>query len=252
MKLTLVLMILIVTHGCTFKKLAIQNAHQLIYFYSLKKLPLNKQQKHEYKEDLAKFINRHRSFIKEELSIVLNSINPEDLQKIENQYHKIESIYLNLAGNFSEILAGLIADFNDKQQTEFFKTLNEDNSKIRKKIEERDPSTLKKTFKMFIGNLNEKQISILRTYSLPLKEQSFKRLERRKNLHEKLKFILDQKNGGERRTAIHEAFIQYQNEVIKESNYLEIIKSIIPTLDKEQIKHFKNYIAETKELIEYL
>lgn len=252
MKLTLVFMIMLFTNGCTFKKLAIQNADQLIYFYSVKRLPLNKKQKTEYKVAIKNFIKSNRNIITQELEPLLGLIDLKDIKTTEIQYHQIEDLYLRIAGNFSQILSLFLAEFDGKQQEELFKNLNEENSKIHKRIEERGIESIKKNLETFIGELNEKQIGILSSYSSSLKEQSYRRLEKRKKLHETIKLIYDQKNPTERKAAIQEAFIGYQNQSIKETNYLEIIKNIIPTLTDKQIKHFKKLLKEIKEIIQYL
>ena len=247
MKLSLLLMITLLCYSCAAKKMAVQNADTLISYQVNKRLHLYSAQKDELSKDIDKFLNETKPKAQDILPII-DDLNLKDPSKLDGNYAKVESFYKNLAKNFSSIISKYLAKLDNKQQKNLFETLDDENREMLTKEKEDRIDGVEDRFETFLGSINSPQKQLVREYADYFHARAKARLDRRVNLHEKLKGIYAQDvSESSRITQIQEAIIEYQESAITGNKNLEILKKIIPTLTEEQREHFRKEAEEVKE-----
>lgn len=237
--------------GCAAKKLAIENADTLIAHQVQKKIPLSSIQRKLFDKDLTKFLNDTKPMFQE----MLPAIDGIDLKKIESlgqTYPKFELFFKNLFQNFSFLLSNYMAKLDEKQQKEFFETMEEDHKEILKKSDAKHLTKLQERFEVFLGELTKEQIAILKEYTSYFELRTKLRIKNRKMLHEEFrKIYLLPLESGKREELFRQAFVHYQTESFKENKNLEILQKLWPTFTSKQMVHFKSQTQEITELINY-
>ena len=252
MKTIVLLMLLLLSHGCALKKFAIDHADNLITHQVNKRLPLNTEQEQQLDKDVDRFLNDSKPLAREILKI-LKEVSFEAPEKLEDQYSQLEKDYVKIAANFSAMVSRPMARLDKEQQKSFFKRLKEEQKRVEKQQNEDDrKKRFQERFKFFLGSMNSSQEKLLSEYEEYFKERSGLRISRRMDLSDKLKTIFEKEVPLEmKEELITEAFKNYQKESLTGNKNLEMLKKLIPTLSTEQKDHFKQKKKEIQGLLEY-
>lgn len=251
MKMLYLVLLCLMFSGCAAKKLAIDNADTLVSHQITKRVPLYSKQKDKLSRDIDKFLNDSKPLAQEVIPIV-DEINLSDEDKLDAQYEKFEDFYAKIAKDFSLLMSKHIATLDEKQQKDFFNTLDDENRELLKKEKEERLDHIEERFEMFFGSIKGEQKQLIREYADYFHQRARDRLNRRVKLHQDFREIFKQDSSQETRAnMIQEAFVEFQNDTIKGNKNLEIIKKMRPTLTKTQKEHFRNQTLEVKELLKY-
>ncbi len=234
------------------KKLAIENADHLAYYYVQKDLPLRPNQRQEFKKNIKLFLNQNKHIVRNDILPLLHSLNLDNLEEIEKEYQQFEFIYLKIARMVSDVLSRELVKLDQEQQKEFFNELKHENDVIRKKIKIDPFQKVEERFEKLVGPSNLTQKKIIIEYSEYMKERSQDRLVRREKLHQKFKELYEQKVSEEaKKSLFQEAFEFYQKESLSGNRNLEILKKVLPLLTKEQKIHLKKHLMNAEDLFKY-
>lgn len=250
MKLSYLLILSIIAMGCAAKKMTAQNADILLELQIEKRLPLYASQKKQLKLDVDSFLNEQKPFAKEIIPVI-TSIEM-DVNKVEEQYGYLQALYMKLALNFSKLMSKYMARLDDKQQIDFEKKLQEENQSLKYSKSDDRLEKIHDRFETMFGTISDNQKNILKGFKKYFEERHALRLSRRQKLHERFKEIYKMDISEKSRSNyFYEAFAEYQNSYPETTKNIEIIKSIIPTLSKDQKEVFEVKTNDLKEILNY-
>lgn len=250
-KMLLLIMVIFTGFGCTAKKMAIDNAETLITYQIGKGLPLNKPQKKELNKNVISFLNGLKSLSKK-LQDVIQKFNPEDLETLGPTYQELEKGYLLIAQDLSKVLAYSMANFDKTQQNEYLEIQKKKTSKIKKNKSAEHLTKSKERLEHFLGQVTQEQQNLLAGYNGYFEERAQRRIVRREKLQEHFKEIFTRDiSATEKEKLIFEAFVNYQNESLAGNKNLEMLKVLLPTLKKDQMRHLNSKKNEIIDLLEY-
>lgn len=251
MKYFLFLMIGIFGHGCAAKKLALENADTLIEYQITKRLPLYSTQKDELAKDVDSILNSTKSKVQEILPII-DELDFKNEEHFKDQYQKLEGFYRLRAKDFSVLTAKYLAKLDSKQQKKLFEKLDDENRDILEKEKEDRIDSVEDRFKSFLGSINSQQKQIVREYADYFHLRAKNRLDGRIKLHQDLKAVYNQDiSESSKASLIQESLNKYQEESIVGNKNFEIMKKVVPTLEKKQREHFRKEAMEIKDLLKY-
>lgn len=251
MRMSAFFTIVLLTYSCTAHKIGVNNADTLIGRQITRRLPLYSLQKDELGKDIDQFLNQSKPVAQDVLPVI-DDMKLESPEKMEEHYKKLEGFYRKIAKDFSRLMSKYMAKLDYKQQKDFFETVDEENREIIKKDKQERLEEIEDRLKTFLGNLNTSQKQIITNYENYFMEQTNKRVERRKELHERFKYIYAQDVSPEtRKDLFQEAFVNYQEEGLSSNKNLEILKKLIPTVTQAQREHFRRKTQEIKEILSY-
>lgn len=250
MRITLLFVFAILLTGCGAKELVVKNADNVISYQITKRIPLYSEQKDVLKKDVDKFLNKTKPKAQDMLPVLdeLNVTTPN----IDSQYKKLEAFYLDLSGDFSDMLARHMAKLDVKQQKTLFENLDQENREIKRRQSEKNLEKIEERVETILGTITKKQKEILTEYADYFQERKETRLQRRLKFHEELRQIYKGETSQDsKRVAIHDAFKKYQADALVGNKNLEIIKKMEPTLNETQREKLRLHIQEIKELVKY-
>ncbi|WPU63847.1 hypothetical protein [Peredibacter starrii] len=251
MRITTFLLIALIGYGCAAKKLAVDNADTLLGHQVTKRLPLYTAQKNELGEDIDQFLNKQKP-VAQEIVPVIDDMKLESEAKLEEHYKKLEGFYRKIAKDFSALMAKYMAKLDDKQQKDFFDEVESENRQIAKKDKEERVEEVQERLEKFLGTISSDQKQVIAHYGDYFMEQTKKRVERRRELHQKFKSIYAQDIAPTaRKDLFQEAFVNYQEEGLTSNKNLEILKKLLPTITKLQREHFRRETQEIKDILSY-
>lgn len=252
MKIMLLSLLCFLLTSCAAKKFAIDNADTLISHQINKRLPLYSKQKEELSKDIDKFLNDSKPLAQEIIPVV-DEIDLKDEAKLEGQYQKLESYFMDISKKFSAMMSGHLAKLDKKQQKDFFETLDDENRQLLKREKGDRIDSIEERFEMFFGSITSQQKQLIVEYSDYFHERARQKLDRRVKLHQEFRQIFSQEDLSEtgREKMLQDAFVEYQNESLKGNKNLEMLKKLLPTLSKGQREHFRRQTTEVKELLKY-
>lgn len=251
MKITLIFVLTFILSGCGMKKLAVDNADTLISYQVTRKIPLYSQQKEAFKKDLNELLNKTKP-VAEELLPIIDEVDPKHPERLDSQYEKLESYYVKLAGDFSELISKYLARLDQKQQKDFFNTLEDENRDILKNEKKKTIDQAEERIKALLGSVNGKQKQIIREYEDYLASRNKARLDRRIKLHDQFRELYKQDvSVASRITSFQEAFKKYQSASLEGNKNLEIVKKFVPTISKSQREHFRNHVQDVKDMLKH-
>lgn len=237
--------------SCGPKQVAVKYADTYIQSQVEKRLPLYDAQEDALSRDIDKFLNDHKSRVKEIVPF-LNGINLDDPASLDEQWPKISAAYLDIARDFSGILARHMSAFDDKQRKDFLKRMREENDAIFERDKKERKEKIESRVRHLLGTLTREQTNILTSHAKDFDHQIERRSERRSKLHTQFKMILEQDISREaKEKMIFEAFVAYQKEALSNTENLAIAKEFVPTLSTAQKKNLKGHLAEIEEIIDY-
>ncbi|MFP5458361.1 MAG: hypothetical protein ACLGG7_06485 [Bacteriovoracia bacterium] len=251
MKTLKFIFILICVSGCAFKSLGISQLDNLIEFQTSTRLDLYHHQKKHLEAQVTGFLKdeQKRSSKAREL---LDALTLEDLSGFPQIWKEITLEYNRIALAYSRILVHHLTELDQKQQDHFFQKMKDENREIEDRLKDESLKRYEERVEFFLGSINSSQRQFLRQELPRLKERSRQRLQRRQQLHAKLKHILEQlKTSPERLEETYQAFVSYQNETLAaQAPVLEMIQGIARLADSEQKKAFLGKREEALELLE--
>jgi hypothetical protein len=251
MKITLVFIFTFILSGCGMKKLAVENADNLLYYQITRRIPLYSEQKDQLKKDLNAFLNKSKPKAQDILPVI-DQIDINQNSKFESQYEKLEGFYLNIAGDFSDLISMHLSQLDHKQQKDFFDTLDDENSNIRKREKKQTIKKIEERIETILGSISGKQKVIIREFENYFYVRNKMRFERRTKLQEEFREIYKQDiSPSSRITSFQEAFKKYQASALRENKNLEILRKFIPTISTDQKEHLRRHIQEVKDLLRY-
>lgn len=237
--------------SCGPKQVAVKYADTYIQKQVEKRLPLYDAQEDALSRDIDKFLNEQKERVKSIVPL-LNKINLDDSTSLDQQYPLITEKYLEIARDFSHILAKHMSAFDPKQTKDFLKRMREENNDIFTKGRKERHEKIESRVRHFLGTLSDEQKKILHDNGKTFDAQVVRRSERRGILHTEFKKILEQEISREaKEKMIFDAFVAYQKEALESSENLEIAKKMLPTLSEKQKKNVKGQLAEIEEIIDY-
>lgn len=237
--------------SCGPKQVAVKYADTFIQRQVEKRLPLYDAQEDALSRDIDRFLNEEKERVKSIVPL-LNKINLDDPMTLDQQYPKITDAYLEIAYDFSKILARHMSSFDEKQIKDFLKRMREENNSIFLKDREERREKIEARVRHLLGTLSDEQKKILHENGKIFDAQIVRRSERRARLHTLFKNILEQEISREaKEKMIYEAFVNYQKEALESTENLEIAKKIFPTLSAAQKKNVKGHLAEIGEIVDY-
>ncbi|MFL5785205.1 MAG: hypothetical protein ACJ76H_11380 [Bacteriovoracaceae bacterium] len=237
--------------SCGPKKVAVKYADTYLEQQVEKRLPLYDEQEEILSRDIDKFLNDHKDRVKE-IMPTLEKIDLEDPNTLDIQWNKVQGTYLDIANDFSLIIAKHMAKFDQKQKKDFLEKMRDENNDIFKRDRKERREKIASRIQKFLGSITKEQEKILKNHQKDFDEQVVVRSERRAKLHTQFKEILEQElSTDSKEKLIHEALVSYQTEMLKGSKNLEIAKEFIPTLTKSQKVELRHNLGEVKELLKY-
>lgn len=251
MKFISLLIVMILSFGCGAQKMAVENADSLIKYQVTKRLPLYSSQKDQLSKDIDKLLIDSKPMA-QEIIPVLDDLDLNSSDSLDAQYPKLEKFYKNIAKNFSGLMSKYMAMLDQKQQKDFFETLDDENREILKKEKEDRIDHVEDRFEMFLGSVNSKQKQLIRDYSDYFEARAKKRLKERIELHSSFRNIYAQDiSESSRSKSFQEEFTNYQEESLSGNKNLEFLKKVIPTLTASQKEYFRKQVQEVKSLLKY-
>ena len=250
MQLTSLFILAILAYGCAGKKLVTKNADILIELQIKKRIPLYSYQKDQLAKDVKEFLNNQKPLIKKSLPIISKiELNPE---KVDEQYYSLNSLYQELALQFSKLMGKYMAILDSKQQKEFKENLESENRTLKRMNPDAQIEKILERMKSLFGTITGKQIELIKEQKSYFAGRHKLRVSRRELLHKEFFKIykLDLSNES-RASFFYEAFAKYQNNYPENPKNIELIKKILLTLNTDQKAGFKNKIKELKEIINY-
>lgn len=242
------LLAFVLASGCAAKKMAAENADFVLESQIEKRLPLYSAQKEALSKDVDKFLNEQKGVVKAALPVV-NQLELKE-EKVDEQYHRLKSVYDQMALNFSKLMSTYMALLDEKQKNEFLENLSEENEKISKHDDDDIMERVHDRFETLFGTISEAQEKTLGEFKAYYKQRSIDRLVRRKELHQKFAEIYRMEVSKESRTNyFYTAFKAYQEKAVDSENNLKMIKKILPTLSEKQKENFKGRIQDLKEIL---
>lgn len=237
--------------SCGAKKVAVNYADTYIENQVEKRLPLYSSQEEALSKDIDKFLNAHKDRVRKILPI-LDKLDLEKPATLEEQWPKFSEAYLEIAADFSKILAKHMSVFDKKQKKDFLKKLKEENNAILARDKDERKKKVEERVRSLLGTLTDQQKKILKSKASVFDEQVVTRMERRSKLHTDFKSILEQEiSASAKEKMIYDAFVAYQKEALSSTKNLEIAKEVIPTLTPIQKENVRAKIAELEEILEY-
>ncbi len=216
-----------------------------------KRLPLYDSQEEALSKDIDKFLNDHKERVRSIIPI-FDKVSLENPATLDEQYPKLAAAYLEIATDFSQIIAKHMSVFDKKQTKEFLKKMREENNEVFLRDKEDRKEKTEERVEKLLGSLTKEQKKILKDNAKNFDDQVVARSERRSKLHTNLKNILEQEvSSGSKEKMILETFIAYQKEALANTKNLEIAKVFLPTLLPEQKKHLRTRMAELEEIVSY-
>lgn len=250
MKILPLILTAFLAFSCAAKKIAAKNADVIIENQIKKRIPLYPTQKSILSKDVDKFLNDQKEFAKKALPTI-NSVEL-DVEKVDQQYDTLNILYQNLSQNFSALMSKYMGILDDKQQKELMENLKEENKKMAETSGNERMKKIYERFETLFGSMSDEQKKFLKGQKSYLDERNDIRLKRRENLHAQFKKIYEMDIPKESLSDhFQKAFNDYQDSYPSNSKNKEIIKSIIPTLSKEQKKHFKEKTQDLNEILGY-
>jgi hypothetical protein len=233
------------------KKLAVDNADNLLSYQIIRRLPLYSEQKDRLSKDVDGFLNQEKTVAREILPVI-DDIDLSAPEKLDVPYLKFEGFYERVARDFAELLSTHMAELDSKQQKEMFEILDDENRKILSKEKEERVDDIEENFDRALGSITGPQKQIVRTYEDYFHGRARQRLDRRVKLHRELRDIFRQDaSPASRKTQIEAAFREYQTDVLKGNKNLEILKKIVPTVTGKQREHFRAHVEDLRGLLKY-
>ncbi len=237
--------------SCGAEKVAVKYADNYIEGQVEKRLPLYDQQEEVLSKDIDKFLNEHKDEVRKIMPII-DKVSLEDPASLNEQYPKFTAAYLEIAQDFSKILAKHMSVFEPKQTKEFLKKMREENNEIFLKDSDQRKEKIEERVTKILGSITKEQKKILKDNAKIFDAQVVTRSERRSKLHSTFKDILEQEiSSGPKEKLIFDAFVANQKEALSDTKNLEIAKSFIPTLQPEQKKSLRTRMAELEIIINY-
>ncbi len=251
MKLLLILIITSLLVACTGQTLIVKNADALLEYQIKKRLPLNNKQKEKLSIDIDHFLNSEKKVVTDILPVI-DQIDLGRPDEIDTHYKKLVEFFRRLSNDFSHILAKYMVQLDSNQQKEFFENMEEEITKYKKKTQKERREGVEDKMENLLGDLNKEQKAIMNSYDPYYEKISEIKLQRRIELHNGFKEILSRsQTAREKEEALVKSFELNQDKNISDDNALEIIKKIIPTLDKNQKLTFRKKVIEMKDLLRY-
>lgn len=251
MRVIVLIMVVLLGYGCAAKKLAVENADTLITHQITKRLPLYSAQKEQLAKDVDQYLDETKP-MSQEMIPVIDQIDLKSTSNIESQYTKLEKYYKEISKSFSKLMSKYMAKLDNKQQKEFFETLDDENRQILKKEKEDRIDQVEERFEMFLGSINSKQKQLVREYADYFHERSKKRLDNRLELHQQFKSIYSHDTSESSKADLfQDQFVKYQDKSLESNKNAEILKKVVPTLTEGQREYFKEQAQEVKSLLKY-
>jgi hypothetical protein len=237
--------------SCAVKKMAVDNADTLLTHQITKRLPLYSKQKEKLSKDMDKFLNDQK-LVAQEILPHLDEMEINSEEMLIKKYQTLEASFMQISKNFSNLMSKYMAQLDEKQQKDFFETLDDENREILKKEKEKRIDEVEDRFEIFLGKLSGPQKQIIREYKDYYHSRAKDRLDRRVKLHEKFRATYNYDISESTKVQqFQEAFTEYQEETRSGSKNLEIMKRILPTVSKKQREQFRKRVEEVKDIIKY-
>ncbi len=245
-------LLLLITASCGgAKKIVVKYADTYIERQVGKRLPLYDNQEEIFAKDVDKFLNENKDRVRNFIPH-LEIINFDSTASLDEQYPKLTSAYLEIAEDFSRILARHMSAFDKTQVKGFLKKIREENNVLFKRDRKERRDRIESRIKSLLGSLTDKQKEILKNHQDVFDDQVVKRSERRSDLHKKFKMILEEDTSREtKENLLFESFVEYQRKSLAESKNLMIAKEFVPTLTPPQKTSLKKNLIEIQEMIAY-
>lgn len=250
MKLASLLLISTLYYSCTGKKIIAKNVDLIVELQIEKRLPLYAAQKDQLSKDVKTFLNNHKGLTKKSLPIISEiELNPE---RVDLQYDTLNSLYKELALQFSKLIAKYMAILDTKQQKEFKETLEGENRSLKRINSDDQVEKARERMESLLGTITDEQIKLIKDQRSYLDARHKLRISRKEALNEKFSKIYKMDSSIlAREHSFYEAFENYQATYPENTKNKEIIKKILLTLNEDQKAVLKNKIKELKEILMY-
>lgn len=248
--LRMIIMALMLTLvACAGKSLVVRNADTLLEYQVEKRIPLYSAQKKALDKDIKKFLNENRQEAQELLPVV-DELSLDESKKLEGQYRKLAALYERISAGFTKLLAPYLSALDQKQQREFFQTIEEENRLLASRDPEERKHKYRERFKTFFGSITEPQRQLMTDLQPDFEESNRKRLAHRKVLLTKFHEIFDNDlSANARKQEIQDAFASYHQTAHDHERNISLLKRLLPTLTNNQKEFFRKRMAEVKEII---
>jgi archaellum component FlaC len=250
MRITLLFIFTILLSACGAKELGIKNADNVISYQITKRVPLYSDQKDALKKDINILLNKTKPKAQEMLP-VLDEINLTGAN-IDTHYKKLESFYLNVSGEFADLLARYLAKLDPKQQKTLFETMDQENGEMKRRKADKNLEKIEDRTETILGTITNKQKILLGNYADYFEARLKNRYENRLTLMQTLKDIYKNDTSAEsKRITILDALKKFQADSLAGNKNVEILKKLEPTLNDSQRERLRRHIQEMKELVKY-
>ena len=237
--------------SCAGKKLAVKNADILLEHQITKRLTLYSAQKKQLSKDVASFLNQHKRTANEILPVV-DAVDLKKEDALPGQYQRLADFYEQITAELSSMLTKYMSPLDDKQQKDLFETLAQENRELAKRDRKERMKGVYERFEIFFGSITEQQQQHLTNLEDYFEQRNTARLNRRKELHEEFKRIYDRDvSSSTRQELFRQAFDKYQKDALDHKKNLEMIKTLLPTISKNQREHFRERVEDVKEILKY-
>lgn len=178
------LSLFLILSGCTFKSIVVPNLPYLIADRIDGKLHLYNEQEYEVRDELKKLF-------KEEIPRIQNIqeyVNSIDIKVLDEKkaYLFLAENYKSIAGKVNKTLANQFSQLDKNQIKKFKASVQEDNSKIEKRLKESKPKDYYKRFSFFFGELTESQKKMINSFIPHFELQTRIRINERREFQKKL------------------------------------------------------------------
>lgn len=236
----LVLLLLVLT-GCSLKSLVIPNLAYIMTEGVDKKLDLYYSEEKIVQSDLEELLKSEVITVvdlKKNLSeLTFENFNPELVARNFSKY------YAYFAPKLNRILSKQMAKFTPERQGELLAIAIDDNKTIENRIKKKRTDEIVKRYEFIFGEMSKEQVKMIDKNMNLYQELNKKRLARRLAIQAELKIIFKEEKQELRQKRIESLFnsqIDIEKGLKDFSPVLKLVKNILSTLSKEQVKSFKS------------
>ncbi len=245
-----ILFVLSLLVGCSARNLVVKNADHILVYQITKRLPLHSGQKDILRKEIDQFLIRTKPQASELLPVIAELSFEKD--KLQKQYKTLESLYIRIGGEISDILAHHLAKLDLNQQKEMLKTLRSENREMKKKTSDEIEEKIQERLEQILGSITRHQKKLIKNHLPYFITRNSERFERRENLHKKFQDIYHSSDPIHvKTTSFKVALMDYQEETIRGNKNLELLLALAETLSKSQKETLKDHLKEARRLITY-
>lgn len=235
----LLLCLLPVLSSCLLGKVLVTKLDTVIELRMGHTMQLYVAQDRVLEKDVAAFLNGHRTFVPELLTLV-RAIDPKKADLIPEQTQTLLKLYRGLVLDFTrDVLVKTVLTLDKSQRKVFFDKLREQNEELREKLKVGRTEEYHDRMEYFVGDLTDAQLEALRPFEKEFHEQDTARLARREQFQAQLAPLLELQTP-DRQARVLAAFeASFEAGTVAIPGIVRFLQELCRRLNKDQREHLE-------------